>query len=100
MNTANLQLQGLLAALSSILRKIEQKNVLSREEINEALERAEMDATRSPQHESLSDAHIDAIRFPARYLKTAQCSGIATFEEIAAAVGQRKGGGVNNLGGA
>jgi hypothetical protein len=100
MNTANLQMQGLLAAVSSVLQTIEQKNVLSRQDINAALERAEMDATRGLQHESLSDAHIEAIRFPARYLKTAQGSGTATFEEIAAAVGQQKGGGTNNLGGA
>jgi hypothetical protein len=99
MNTANLQMQGLLAAFSSVLQAIEQKNILSRQEIQSALERAELDVTRGLQHESLSDAHIEAIRFPARYLKMAQGSGTATFEEIAAAVGQIKGGGMNNLGG-
>jgi hypothetical protein len=100
MNTANLQMQGLLAAVSSILQAMEQKNVLSRQEIDAALERAEMDAIRGLQHEALSDAHIEAIRFPARYLRTAQGSGTATFEETAAGVGKMKGGVVNNVGGA
>ena len=90
MNTANLQMQGLLAAVSSILQAIEQKNLLTRQEINAALERAEMDATRGLQHESLSDSHIEAIRFPARYLRLAQGSGTATFEEITTVVGQKK----------
>jgi hypothetical protein len=90
MNTANLQMQGLLAVVSSLLQVMEQKGVLSRQDIETALARAEADATRGFQHGSLSEANVDAICFPARYLHAAQSSGTATFEEIARAVGQDK----------
>jgi hypothetical protein len=99
MNTANLQMQGLLAVLSSLLQTIEQQGLLTRAQIEAALSRAEDDATRGFQHPSLSDAHLEAVCFPSRYLRVAQTSGTATFEQVARAVGQDKDR-TGNLGGA
>ena len=96
MNTANLQLQGLLGVVSSLLQTLEQKGVLSRAEIETLLERAEADSTRGGQHGELSDANIEAVLFPARYLRAAQRSGTATFAEIARSIGQQKD---SNVGG-
>jgi len=93
MNTANLQLQGVLAALSSLLQAIEAKGVLTRGEIEAALDQAEADAAESAQHhEGLTEANIDAVRFPARYLRQALNghSGSQPFADVANAVGQRK----------
>jgi hypothetical protein len=93
MNTANLQLQGVLAALSALLQAIEAKGVLTRAELEAALDRAETDAAESARHhEALTEANIDAVRFPARYLRQALNghSGEQSFAEVANAVGQRK----------
>lgn len=93
MNTANLQLQGVLTAMAELIRAIEAKGILSRAEIEAALARAEREAVGGAgQHESLSPAHIDAVCFPARYLRTA-LSGAAEksdFAAVAATVGARK----------
>lgn len=92
MNTANLQLQGVLTAMAELVRAIEAKGVLSRPEIDAALDRAEREASRSAgQHESLSPAHIEAVCFPARYLRTA-LSGTAEDRDFAAVVAAIGGG--------
>jgi hypothetical protein len=93
MNTANLQLQGVLAVLTSLLQAMERKGALSRAEIGTALNRAEADAVAGAQrHEGLSDAHIDAVRFPARYLRMALTGdpGLHAFAKVASAVGRAK----------
>jgi hypothetical protein len=93
MNTANLQLQGVLAVLSSLLQALERKGGLTRGEIDAALARAETDAAEGARHhEGLTDAHIDAVRFPARYLRQALigAAGSQSFADVANAVGQRK----------
>jgi hypothetical protein len=93
MNTANLQLQGVLTAIAELVRAMEAKGVLTRAEIEAALARAERDASGcAGQHESLSAAHIEAMCFPARYLRMA-LSGAADesdFAAVVAAVGGRK----------
>lgn len=93
MNTANLQLQGVLTAMAELIRAIEAKGLLSRPEIETALARAEVEAAGSAgQHEGLSPANIEAVCFPARYLRTA-LSGSAEdsdFAKVVAAVGGRK----------
>jgi hypothetical protein len=93
MNTANLQLQGILATLASLLHAIESKGVLTRGEIAAALDRAEADAAAGARpHEGLTEAHIDAVRFPARYLREALNGGARSqsFAEVTHAVGERK----------
>jgi hypothetical protein len=91
MNTANLQLQGILAVLASLLQTIERKGVLPRTAIDSALNQAEMEAVEGAQNQnSLSDAHLEAIRFPARYLRMALAGRSASYEATATAVGRAK----------
>jgi hypothetical protein len=70
MNTANLQLQGILLAMYALLDSFKDKGVLNQHEIEQALETAEAnalaDATRVA---SSSDAK--AILFPIRFLRCA-----------------------------
>ena len=86
MNTANLQLQGVLTAMAELIRAIEAKGLLSRPEIEAALARAEREAAGSAgQHEGLSPANVEAVCFPARYLRTA-LGGTAEESDFAAVV--------------
>lgn len=72
MNTANLQLEGLCVALSSILGALREKGLLSQKEIDASLAAAE-DAVRNDagRPETLSAANVEAICFPIRFLRTA-----------------------------
>ena len=92
MNTANLQLQGVLTVVASLLKALEEKGALSRAEIEKALDRAESEAAAGAQHERLSDANIEAVRFPARFLRAslAAKTGNRSFAAVAMDVGQRK----------
>lgn len=66
MNTANLQMEGMLLAFAALCEAIERKGVLNGDEIGEALGRAQKGASaRAP---GLSDANLEAIRFPIRFL--------------------------------
>ena len=93
MNTANLQLQGLLLATYALLDSMKQKGVLNRQEIEQVLETAEAnalaDATRV---ENLSDANMEAVLFPIRFLRCANTSATTpeTFSTIAQLVGETK----------
>jgi hypothetical protein len=91
MNTANLQLEGLLLALSSLLAAMKAKGLLTQLEIDSALEEAERFAERDTRRPpELSDANVDAIRFPIRFLRLASAYRPDTFNEITTAVGQMK----------
>ena len=69
MNTANLQIEGVLLALAALCETLERKGMLSREEIETALQRAEGGVSaRKPE---LSEANTEAIRFPIRFLQLA-----------------------------
>jgi hypothetical protein len=100
MNTANLQLEGLLLALSSLVDVLKRKGLLTQQEIEEALDRAEAnalaDARRPPDFRG---ANVDAACFPIRFLRLAAARGAdqpPTFTEIATSVGRTKS---NHLGG-
>lgn len=90
MNTANLQLEGLVLALGALLEAIERKGLLDRTEILEALavaeRRAAGDAARPPE---VSGANVEAVLFPIRFLarSLARGEGERTFSEIARSVG-------------
>ena len=93
MNTANLQLEGLYAAVAALTDALRAKGLLSGGEIEAALKRAEETATRElPAH--LSAANVDAICFPLRYLRIANQAAEAgrelPFFEIARLVGEHK----------
>jgi len=69
MNTANLQMEGMLLALAALCETLKRNSVLSHDQIAEALVCAETGvSSRAP---GLSDANVDAIRFPIRFLQQA-----------------------------
>jgi hypothetical protein len=95
MNTANLQLQGLLLAVASINNALVHKGLLSIDEIDLALRKAEASLTGEERlFEDMSPANRDAICFPIRLLQLANNSqgesSIPGFSELARMVGQTK----------
>jgi hypothetical protein len=95
MNTANLQLQGLLLAVASINNALVHKGVLGIDEIDLALRKAEASLTAEQRlFEDMSPANRDAICFPIRLLQLANNSqgetDILGFSELARMVGQTK----------
>lgn len=96
MNVSNLQLQGLYLAMASLNNTLVAKGVLTREEIDLALRRAEQTALGDDRMmEDMPPASRDAIAFPARLLMLANNSASETevvpFSELAKMVGQTKG---------
>lgn len=95
MNTANLQLTGLYAALTALVGALRAKGALTEGEIDRAFDAAEhqavADAGRAPE---LSSANIDAICFPIRYLRAANRllkDGIQpSFTEVTGVVARSK----------
>ena len=93
MNTANLQLEGLLLAFASLLELLERMGIASNDELDATLADAERNARRDPGRPTeLSPANVDAIWFPIRFL----CAALRdperdkTFAQLATAVGQTK----------
>ncbi|MBB3647545.1 hypothetical protein FHX14_003760 [Rhizobium sp. BK619] len=91
MNTANLQLKGLIMAMTSICDAIVDKDVLTRGEINAALSKAQRAIEEDDDHE-LSGANRAAILFPIRVLQLAgEAAGKGeqpTFSDYAKLVGK------------
>jgi hypothetical protein len=95
MNTANLQLQGLLIAVASINNALVHKGLLSIDEIDLALRKAEASLTGEERlFEDMSPANRDAICFPIRLLQLANNSqgetNILGFSELTRMVGKTK----------
>jgi hypothetical protein len=95
MNTANLQLEGLYAAVAGIMNALRDKNILSQEEIDHALESVETTMMADPGRPTeLSAAHVDAICFPARFLRLANQASARgeplSFTQLTAEVGRSK----------
>ena len=94
MNTANLQLEGLYAALAALMNAIRDKGVLSADEIEKLLRDAE--TLNSGEDRKLSGANREAIRFPFRYLRAANRAAAAGapkgFFDIATEIGMTKDG--------
>ena len=73
MNTANLQLKGILLALYALLNALKlnalkRKGVLNQQEIEAALEEAEANSiTEARERNELSKANAEAISFPVRF---------------------------------
>jgi hypothetical protein len=96
MNVSNLQLQGLYLAIASINNALVAKGVMTREEIDIALHKAEQTALGDDRlMEDMNPASRDAVAFPARLLMLANHSAsegdIPQFSELAKLVGQTKG---------
>ncbi len=95
MNTANLQLQGLLLAVASINNALVHKGLLGIDEIDLALRKAEASLTAEERlFEDMSPANRDAICFPIRLLQAANRSqgetSVPGFSELARMVGLNK----------
>ncbi len=93
MNTANLQLEGLLMAMGGLAHLFRQKGLLTAEEIDDALQMAEQAALRDRDRPGeVSPANIAAVLFPIRFLRAANARPAAgdgpAFSEIAASVGR------------
>lgn len=96
MNVSNLQLQGLYLAIASLNNTLVAKGILTREEIDLALKRAEQSALGDDRlMEDLTPASRDAVAFSARLLMLANNSASETdvvpFSELAKMVGETKG---------
>ena len=96
MNVANLQLEGLLMAVASINNVLVHKGLMSVDDIDTALAKAEAGITGEERvHEDLRPANRDAVCFPIRLLRLANSSqsetGVMPFSELARMVGQTKG---------
>jgi hypothetical protein len=77
MNTANLQLEGLYIAFASILNTLVEKGLLSREEINVAMQRAEQTVVGDIRvTEDLSPANRDAISLSGKANRIGQQHGL------------------------
>ena len=94
MNTANLQLEGLLAAIAALNNLLVSKGIVSRGELEKALHVAEATATGDDRLSELSPANRDAIVFPLRLLRLANnmasADGVPPFSELARTVGETK----------
>jgi hypothetical protein len=90
MNTANLQLQGLVMAIAGINRLLIERGVLDPRLVEAALQRAESTAIASPHAAGLSAANREAIAFPIRLLEIAsrESSSDLSFEQLAREVAE------------
>ena len=93
MNTANLQLEGLLIAIASINDLLVARGIVDRVEIGHAMDVAEQTILGDYRMEELDPAQRDAIAFPIRVLRLAN-SGAGTevlpFSDLAKMVGLTK----------
>ena len=95
MNTANLQLEGLLLAMAQLNRALVRNGVLSAEEVDGALHLAEASATSEERMtQDLSPANRDAVCFPIRLLRLANSKMSAqeelSFSDLAREIGESK----------
>lgn len=95
MNVANLQIEGLVMALASLNNALVNKGVLSVDELDLALAKAEAAMTGEERlQEDLTPSNRDAVCFPIRLLRFANRSSdetdICSFSELTRMVGQTK----------
>lgn len=96
MNTANLQIEGLLMAVAGLNQLLVAKGIVAIEEIDKSLARSEQTVLGDDRVvEDLSPANRDAIAFPIRLLRLANnmsdSAGTPSFAELARMVGETKG---------
>lgn len=95
MNTANLQLEGIYAILAALVGVMREKGLLDNAEIDQLLTNVETAlAFDSHRPAELRGANVDAICFPARFLRLAlQASSDGqqlSFSQLAGQVGLTK----------
>lgn len=88
MNTANLQLEGLLLATAALFGELKRKGLLDGSQIEAALDRADHGA--SARATELSAANQEAIHFPVRFLRQAlrDDAGPLDYRTIAVEIGR------------
>jgi hypothetical protein len=93
MNTANLQLAGVLLVLDELLSTLRARGVVSRQEVDHLLARAAEGVDNDRQRvAALSAANAEAVAFPIRFLQAAgKAEPPRTYSSIAAAVGRAGG---------
>ncbi|MGY6707587.1 MAG: hypothetical protein ACXIVF_04615 [Rhizobiaceae bacterium] len=93
MNTANLQMEGLLLALGSLMRALQEKGLLSDAEIQQMLREAATRAASDARPEGLSPANVNAVMFPIRFLEQ-DLAGTEpeSYSKVAAAVARDRHG--------
>jgi hypothetical protein len=95
MNVASLQLEGLMMAIASLNNLLVHKGLLSVDDIDVALRKAEAGVTGDERvYEDMSPANRDAICFPIRLLQLANNAqseaDVPPFSELAKMVGRTK----------
>src|SRR5690606_35076896 len=95
MNTANLQMEGVLMAMAALCGLMRQKGIVDEAEIEAALAEAEAAlANDSLRPEQLSHANVEAALFPLRFLREANSRGLAgaavAYTDIATRVGRTR----------
>ena len=95
MNTANLQLQGLLMAVAQINNALVRKGLLSVQELDTALQAVEANLLSEERlTEDMSQANRDAACFPVRFLQAANNAQggaeIPPYGELTRLVGKTK----------
>jgi hypothetical protein len=92
MNTANLQLEGVHAVLAALLMALRDKAVLSDAEIDLMLTEVERGITDAKRSAEIRTANVEAMCFPARFLKQALRSSSqgqrSSFAQIVALIKQ------------
>ncbi|WP_159588447.1 MULTISPECIES: hypothetical protein [Chelativorans] len=97
MNTANLQMEGMLMAVSALCSLMREKGLAEADEIDAALAEAETAlAADRLRPDQLSPANVEAVLFPLRFLREANRRRIpgstAAYTEIATNVGRTRRG--------
>ena len=95
MNVASLQLEGLMMAIASLNNLLVHRGLLSVDDIDVALRKAEAGVTGDERvYEDMSPTNRDAICFPIRLLQLANNAqsqaDVPPFSELAKMVGQTK----------
>ncbi len=92
MNTANLQLEGLLLAVLAVNRKLVERNILTQLEIDDALRDAGIAAAENQSNGATTTINQDVIQFPIRMLRlgnaTSDIDHLPSFQDLARAVGE------------
>lgn len=93
MNTANLQLEGLLVVMAQLIRQVAEAGPGARQAVEKALTAAETTILSDEQRRrQLSDSQVEAMLFPVRYLASVldTQSGERNFSQTAADIGRSK----------
>ncbi|HLP68946.1 MAG TPA: hypothetical protein VK181_15630 [Rhizobium sp.] len=92
MNTANPQLEGLYLALSALCDLLVEKGVVEREELHDALQKAERSAVAGSHVDGDTDSRRKAIAFPIHFLLLAsKCTArgeVPSFHELTREIGR------------